>query len=512
MGFRSASRHGGHQLLGGAFSLCIIIFVLLTLSCATDRPAPRSVAPVQTGIVHLDIALTLADPLPAEDRLQVFSRVALALDSADTTNVMPLVNRVDTLVRTELRNDAHASVVRTAMWFDLALEHEGFLAGARRSVREALEVPTAEWTPEEISRLLLGLLKHQLRSPDSEEQITRRVLDGIYLITRDDVRAAALVDAAELIRDAEDRLNLNPVVQQAIAIIPTLEDPMEAAVLTMRLSDLSVTLNRPRDVRNLRDLAIRASEAGLLVRPDRLDDLERIIDIAVHQGDRPGAEVMIQNASPVSSRALGLAFLARSSARWDARLPFEGYFESALVTAGSIDDHVSRARTVARIIRGRQVIDLHWSPAAAMADLLGDVNLSTFEHTDRIAVLAEFYAGYAAQDDLQQTGRLRGLIRSADELALIYLNAAELLWAVQCRQAVRDLLTQITRIPPAEPGAPVSPAYRAAAVWAAIGAYDRAVPFLLEATSRETALILSSIPAGYRFNPGAVDILERLSP
>ncbi len=440
----------------------------------------------------------------------MYSQVVISLKDSDVASVALLTNRIERILARTATVEIPVLLRWVTLWNSLAVADELFLPGAHRVVREALELRSPEWTPVQEKEFFLGLLATQLENTDTEESSTRRILDGLYLINDDAIRARALVEAADLIRGADDRLNLNPVVQQAIAIVPALGDATESTILNMRLSDLSRTLDRTRDVRNLRELSIRTSEGGVLIQPRLLEDLDRVIGIAVEQGDRPGAEVIIQNVAPVSVRALGFAYLGRASARWDARLSYDQYYRRALETASSVDDPVVRARTVATIVRDRLFLEPTWSAANAVAELLGSVTLGSFDPPARIDVLADLFAGYYFRDVPDQTVRLRGLIRNTDELYLIRLAAAEHLLDADAFVPARALLGQVDRIPLGEPGSLFSPAYRVARGWLALQEYDRAVVLLADATPLESARILSRIPADFTFNPIAADALQRL--
>lgn len=493
--------------MNGALVLLLISF--FTTACATGPSLAGAETPV-TGFAHIDIALEQVEREPLVRQIAVYHNSAIALARVGSPVAADLARRMEDAVTAIAVNDVETLVELASLWNSLAVLDEAYIPGSHRVLRRVLELRPRELTARESGELHVRLLASQLANPDSEEATTRRILDSLYLITDDSVRAQYLVAAAEIIRDTQDRLNLNPVVQQGIAIVPALEDATDAAILSMRLADLSASLDRPRDVRALREAAVRNAEGGLLIQPPRITELQRLVEIAYHQGDHVGAEIILQNVAPVSARALGYGFLARQMLLHGGVEDGQDMYRQALTIAMAIDDPTTRGRTVSTLIFDRLLHDELWSPVNAIADLLGTTPVATFDREDRIFVLGNLFAGYHARDEEQQIVRLRGLIRSADELSFIRITAAESLVRAERLRAAEIPLRQLERMPQPEPGSRETPALRVALLWLALGDPDRAVIAATEADAGEQAELFSGIPADFSFNPVARDVLERL--
>lgn len=507
MAFRSAPRQGWHLLVNGA--LVLLSIAIFVMACSTGPSLAGAETPV-TGFAHIDLALERVEREPLARQITVYHRSAIALAQVGSPAAADLARRMEDAVTAMAINDVEKLVELASLWNSLAVFDEAYIAGSHRVLRRVLELRPRELTARETGELHVRLLATQLANPDSEEATTRRILDSLYLIPDDSIRARYLVRAAEIIRDTQDRLNLNPVVQQGIAIVPALEDATDAAILSMRLADLSASLDRPRDVRALREAAVRNAEGGLLIQPPRITELQRLVEIAFHQGNQMGAEIILQNVAPVSARALGYGFLARQMLLRGSVEEGQDMYRQALTIAMAIDDPTSRGRTVSNLIFDRLLHDERWSPVNAIADLLGTTPVATFNREDRIFVLGNLFAGYYARNEEQQIVRLRGLIRSADELSFIRIAAAESLVGAGRGGVAEIPLRQLERIPQPEPGSRQTPALRVALLWLALGDPDRAVIIANEADPGEQAELLSGIPADFTFNPVARDVLERM--
>ncbi|WP_143559138.1 hypothetical protein [Alkalispirochaeta americana] len=493
-----------------------VTFLVLSVSgCTTGPEVERDPGPPRTGIYHLDVALERVQEEPLARVIPVYARVAVNLASleADEDQLdrsVTIARRLD--ARISRANDLRGSELLewAWMWISLASLDEAY--GERAAAVSSDVVARARSFPsEEAGKLLFRLLKAQLANPNIDEESIRRTLDSLYLLDNDMVRARFLVEAAELIRDQGDRLALNPVVQQAIAIVPVIEDPTTALILKVRLADLSLTLGNSRDARSLQDQALRRAEQGLLVRSDDFEQIRQVLRYFLSQGDRPGAEAIIGNIAPVSSRAVAYAILGTVALQEDRRLPFRNYYDEACATALAIADAEVRARAVAAVIRLRTEGEPEWSPGATIAELLGQTSVSRFDQNVRIDVLSSLTAALIMANRSQEVARLRGLILSADELAHINLAATERLLAGNYREGARELLGKIERVPFPLPGEEQSPAYRIARLYLALDEYDRSIPVLADAERGEQSLALAMIPASHRLNPATVTDLERLA-
>ncbi len=493
----------------------ILIVPGLVIGCRT-APAPvEIVEPPVTFVRHLDVALQLVHDGPAPARTEVYSRAAQNLgafeDGADGLEHAPgLARRLDVYMEQSDTASLQELLHWAVMWNALASRDVEHALKAGRVSREVASRMGRHPEEEIAAPLLVELLDAQLQNDNVDEESVRRNLDELYLIGDDTVRARALVGAADLVRREGGRSALNPVVQQAIAIVPVVTFPTAAVILNARLSELSEVLGNARDVRALQNQAVRRAEAGLLVSGEDRTAIQRVLQLFVDRGDRPGAEVIVENIAPVSSRAIAYAALGAASAERDRMLPYGGDFEEAFSIAFSIDDPSIRAGTVAEITLLRVESDRDWSPSATIADLLGLVSVSQLPSPIRVDVISTLYTALIVADRAQEVTRLRGLIRSADELAVINTTVGEMLVAREMTDEARIRISRIERVPPAAAGDPVSVAYRLGRLWVATGDYDRAITILLDASPPERARVLARIPASHRPNPAAVTDLERL--
>lgn len=488
----------------------VFLFSMFFLQACSSGPSLVGEGTPITGFSHIDLALERVEREPLVRQLSVYHNSALALARVGSPVALDLARRMEDAVAALQVIDVEMLIQLASLWNSMVILDETYVTGAHRVLRRVLELRPGDLTAVESGDLHVRLLATQLENPDSEEATTRRILDSLYLITDDGVRARYLVTAAEIIRDTQDRLNLNPVVQQGIAIVPALEDATDATILSMRLADLSDSLDRSRDVRALREAAVRSAEGGLLIQPPRIAELRRLVEIIFSQGDQVGAEIVLQNVAPVSARALGYGFLARQMFLQEDREEGQNIYRQAFTIAMAIDDPTTRGRTVSTLIFDRLLYDEGWSPANAIADLLGTTPVATFDREDRIFILGNLFAGYHARDEEQQIVRLRGLIRSADELSFIRISAAELLRNAGMDGKAAIPLRELERLPQPEPGSRVTPALRVALLWLALNDPDRAVITVTEAEPGEQAELLSRIAVDYSFNPIARDVLERL--
>jgi hypothetical protein len=190
--------------------------------------------------------------------------------------------------------------------------------------------------------------------------------------------------------------------------------------------------------------------------------------------------------------------------------PHQDYYRQALEIAGAIDDPQARAITTAEVVLVRLDGQREWASGAVIADLLRHVDLTRVSQEVRVRVLATLYTAFLGAERPDETTRLRGVIRSAEELSLINITVAEMMIVRGSSDIARRQVEQIERIPPPPPGESHTVAYRVALIWIHLEEYDRAIAVLLEANRMERARVLSLIPAGHRPNPAAVTDLERL--
>lgn len=502
-----------HLVVIGVFSLLLSLGGLLA-GCRTGPQTIEIENPPVTFVQHIDVALMLVHDLPLSVLNTVYADAAQNLSLLETEqdsffHAQELAYRLDAYMRNADAPSGEDLLRWAQMWNRLA-SLEGEYASRASEVSRNVATRFGSLEDETVAGpLLVRLLEAQLLNGNAEEEPIRRNLDELYLLGNDTERAKALVDAADLIRVQGGITALNPVVQQAIAIVPVVESATIAMMLNVRLSDLSETLGNRRDVRALRDQAVRRAEAGLLVSEEDRPAIRRVLEILIGNAYDPGTEVIVENIAPAASRSLAYADLG-AVIREEQRTAGTQYFDEARSIAFSIDDPTTRARTVAAAVLIQVESDPEWAPSAVIADLIGSVELGRFSPVDRVHLLATLHTALFLAGRPEETTRFRGFIRSADELALINITVGEMLVERDRLEAASDQVSQVERVPPREVGAEDSVAFRIARVWVDLGEYDRAISVLQDADRGERARILVRIPASHRPNPAAVTDLERL--
>ncbi|HKK47762.1 MAG TPA: hypothetical protein VJ932_01610, partial [Alkalispirochaeta sp.] len=353
----------------------------------------------------------------------------------------------------------------------------------------------------------------QLDNPNAGEAALRRTLDIAYLIDSDPVRSETLVSAAEQVEGQDDRVSLNPLVQQAIATVPALEDTLLAADLSARLAVLSEVLNRRQDVATLADRVRRRSQSGLIVDESQSARLYRIVGNLVRVNRHDGVPQILANVAPQFMRAL--AFGGYATALWETGSSGavgssgESAFDEAYQLALDVGDAGVRTETRAVLIRLRATHDDEYDVEEAVVSLLADARLSSIPAARREVVIAELAVAYTLADRPELVDRLRGLIASRDEFARINIRIAEVLEELSRDEDAADFLRAVTTMPPSGMSDTTAPGLRAARVWQALEEYDRSISAVLSSSVVDVALILSMIPASHDINPATRGQLAR---
>jgi len=506
----AASRLCTHRRLRGAF-FTLVFTTLWTLFFPACRSAPEieePTAPPVTGVVHLDTALTVAfeaadEPRRSEIYVEVAGGLAASGTVADAIAVLENVRVVD----------IDTALLLSRGWNEVAAADEEYVLNAFRADEDVLAYTADLDDPNDRAASLLRLLSIQLDNENRSFESIRAVIDELYFIPDDAIRAVSLVDAAERIRRSGERVALTAVVQQAIAILPSIEDPFLAATMSARLADLSLTIDRPQDTESLLTGAVTRAEAGLFVAEATVDDLQRLAEILTRLRGAEAAAAVAENVTPRAYRALTYANIA-------AALPVGEiagrYFEDALARAAEIADADRRVRTQTAVILIRSEARPDWSPEDSIAETLQRADLPTQSPEFRLEVLTGMGTAYYLSGRPEGLDRLRGLIASSGELSALRVSIAEALVARGRTDDATAILQLIEPSPETLIGFSTRPALAAADLLRRLDGWDRSVQLLASATAAgivsapEAAVILARIPADYRPNPVSRGQLERI--
>lgn len=485
------------------------------LGCAAAPEQAPDGPPALTGFVPYDAAVSLAVDEPADLQADVYLAVARRLaDDGLIDRAERLLSYVDRLlagsefaeaVRVRLQAEAavvaHAIAARDATRAAAVDERTaGILDVVDRSDDAALQATVAEI-----------LFPAVLDNPNAAEGSIRRTLDLVYLIPDDAVRARALVSVAEQVEGRADRIALNPLVQQAIALVPALEDPLTAMTLGARLARLSAALDRRADIRSLTTWIVERSELGVVIDSTTVDSFRRMVaNLVALDGDGiDAAERVVANAAPQRVRALAYGWYADAlwaSGRFSAAVDA---FDQGYRLTGALADVAAAAESRATLVRIRAARNPGWDAASAVAALLAEVRLGTLPGAQREAILVDAALAYVLTNRPELTDRLRGLIATGDELARINIAIGEALVAADRAAAARGYLNRVSEPPPPQMNALVDPALRSARAWHSLGDYDRAVITALDVVDADLARFLATIPVSHSLNPATRGQLDR---
>ena len=510
----SAPRYTPHRRQCGAFFSFPFALVLL-VSCQTAQQTELpSIAPT-VGIVHYDVALAIGFEASPAVRSEIYAHVAAGLAEEGALDLaIGILDHLERQFSNDTDGDAEVAINIAYGWSRVASAEDEYVVDAFRADERVLELVPSLDRPEETASYLLQLLAVQLGNENRSIESVRASIDEFYLLPDDEVRAAALVNAAELIRSSGERTALTAIVQQAIAVLPVIETPFLASTLSARLADLSETIGRARDARTLLDEAVQRAEVGLFVTDEDLHDLALLISILAEFDSEEAAAIVVENVTPRAFRALAYAELGAVAASEESA---ERFFSLALERAMEIADPERRARTVSAVILRRSEADSMWSPESAAAEMLQSVDFAVeTSSAARLEVLTGLGTAYFLADRGDGFDRLRGLIASSGELAaLIVATAEELYRRGRVEQSV-VLLDRIEPTPETLIGFTTAPAVSTAELHRALGNFDRAVQLIASAFAGEVlpiedvAIVLSRIPADYRPDPAVVAQLQRI--
>lgn len=545
-GLEPRSRNRGRKLSAPAALLALCMTVVSCSSAPETSPDQR---PPATSILHFDAALDLVQEEDLAGRIAIYARVARALaESGRLDAAIALLGFADSLLprldeeaerqpaepeadpEADPGADPEAGTFTTAgpagtrpperLELDAQLVAVWQLVAARDQTRiEQVETRTVDLlrraeradSPQLRARVFLTLFQAQLGNPNATELTLRRTLDLAYLIAADSVRAEALVDAGEYLEDTDDRVALNPLVQQAIATVPALEDPLRASELDARLAALSMTLGRSGDVGLLSERVQSRAAAGLLIQAGQEARLRRIVARlgAVDRLDLvPG---ILANIAPQRVRAEAYGWYAAELLDRQRRADGDAAFVEGFLLAGMVSDEVAASATRARMIRLRAERDPEWDATTRIAELLAAVRLAGFPARDREALITNVTVAYILSDRPELTERLRGLIRTGEEFNRIMISVGLQLAVLGEERAARDYLNRVTSLPPPAIDTVGSPAVAASQAWHQLEEYDRSLVVVLEEAPLVLAGRLAEIPADHVINPATRGRLLQVS-
>jgi hypothetical protein len=504
--FPGDRRH--HTLRGVLFLLLISLAVA---ACSSAPEQDPSAPPPPTGIRQYDSAFQLVAPEALGDRLSVYidASASLARDGRVQTAADLLTYAQGLIGSGDLGQDRRVLLEArmVAAWQIVASRDETRVETVNSLTGQLLDQADAIDDAELHAEVFRTIFGAQLDNPNAGEAAVRRTLDLAYLIDSDPVRSETLVYAAEQVEGRDDRVALNPLVQQAIATVPALENPLLAADLSARLAVLSEVLDRPQDVSILVGRILRRSQSGLIV--DELQDprLRRLVSNLVEVGRGDDVPQVLANVAPQFMRALAFGWYA--AALWEYGADGTDAFTEAYRLALEVGDTGTEAATRASLMRLRATYDGTYAAADAAATLLADVRLASIPAERREMVLSDLAVAYVLTDRSELVSRLRGLIASGDEFARINIRIAETLEQLGRNDAAVTYLRSVDQMPPPGISDNVAPGFRAAQVWQALGEHDRAISAVLSSTPVDVASILALIPASHDINPATRGQLAR---
>lgn len=488
--------------------LCVatVVGYLLAVAGCSSGPEPlQTIEPPPVGVFHFDVAFQLVSLLPLAERLVPYAEAARELASqgrleaahAVLTDLDRIIARVDDEIAME------TWIARLAAWHALAARDETRVARTAELDDAMLERLEGVADARQRADLTVAVLTIQLTNPNADIERVRSTLDAIYLIEDNRVRAATLVDVADGLSDQNDRVSLNPVVQQAIALLPSIDDPLTRFNVAIRLALKSRVLGRESDVEALRQQSLRAAQAGLTVPRERREVLAEAMRAYVTLDDVARAESSLALVIPQWTRALAHADLGTALAQNGRADRAGAAFAEAQRQSLAVADAAERAATASDVIYQHSVADRSWDPRQVSAQVLEGVR-SALEDESRVEAIAAISAAFHLSGHAGDVDRLRGLILDASELANVTVRVAERLADAGATSAARDVLSQLRTADSLEA------TRRSATTWVRLGNYDRAANVLDTLPPRQTAMILFGVPVSHQFNPAAVVQLDRL--
>lgn len=414
--------------------------------------------------------------------VQIASRAATAGDGAGAAAVLRSVSLPDVV------DDVVIAVAWLDAWQRTAAADPIFAAEAAQAVTSIRSAFGDDPDSDRFIAVTVAALRSLVENENEDAALMQALLDDLYVIPDDARRVRALVETAGILTAAGDAISINPVVQQAIPLLPALEDGLLYAENALAVAAFSDLLGRPGDAETHRARAAESLTGVTAVPVTRIAAVERVVTRLVEAGMHREAESLLARLAPAAVAALARSHYAALIAAADVDRGSPRQFDEALRTAAMIGDPARRVETQAAIIDERTTAQAGWDPRPSLAATLdatsmGDLSPATREQVVTSLALSLVTAGFPGEAE-----RLRGLITGEAELRRATLTIAGALAARRFDLAAYDLLG---RVPVAE-----APA-RTARVYLALGDTTGATRSLASAAPGEAAAILVEYPGSW---------------
>ena len=488
----------------------VVVILLVAGGCTTTGRVPNEISPPATGVFAYDTAMMLVRSEYPAVRLRVYVDIADVLIERDQVELsVDLLGYVTDQLDSQTVNQVERFELLAGVagvWSALATIDESYVPMVEQAVFATVSASDAVDDPAMESRVFLTLFE-RLIDANTGEAAVRRALDMVYFIPDDGVRSRTLLQTAELLYATDDRAALNPLVQQAIATLPALDDPLLVTDLSVRLAYLTDALLRTNDSTLLSDQVRRRVEQGFTVRDVDFPHLTRILAGLVKRGDLEIAEDFLANIAPRSARAIGTALYGYELHVRGERERARVFLASARMMADQLSAIPLQIATRARIARiHAEALSVPDAPAAPddqwSVEMTVDAErLRGEEDAVRERVLTDLTVAYHLTGDMDQLERARAWFVSQDEFARVRIFAAAHLARIGYPIPARALVGSIQRVPDARAGDAVSPAESLAAVWRAVGEYDLGLVTLVDFDPTVLAHALVALPIDHQINP-----------
>lgn len=477
-----------------------ITAALLIYGCtSTPSPVPDSSVPV-TGLPLVDAALRVG----AVDR-SLGSAVVLAsaaqagAEAGRGDQALEMLDHAVGLLDglspdQQLLGRAHvaAALQKVAALDEAALERAAAAADAVLDLTPQIDDAALQ------AAALQLLFRAQLARETTDAEQIRQTVDLMYLIGDESVRVGVLLGAAELLAGDDDRISLNPLVQQSIAILPLIGDDVAAIRLSVGLAALSDRIGRDQDRDRMLQVFDQRIASGVPVAPAAVSEILVTVDALISLNDATRLFAFIDAIRPDS--------VAIRAATAGASLLSGGY-TVALSRARAVPDAEVRARALADIAYARAKEQPGQGPGDLVAEALNALPRSTASEDALVQIVANFSAAYLVTGMEAEAERLRGVLGGSDESGVALELLAQLLARDQFL-ALADGVVADMRQPSATLAVAVAEA------WARAGRIDRAVELLPltvpEQLADRVAAVLLTPPGDLPTTAASVERLEAM--
>lgn len=473
---------------------------LLIYGCSsTPSPAPDGSVPT-TGLPLVDAALRVgAVDRSLESAIVLASAARVSAEAGLGVQALAMLDRAGVLLD-ELPLDQQLlgrAQVASALQ-KLAASDDAALERADAAADTVLDLtPRIDDAGLQAEALQL-LFRAQLARETTDAEQIRQTVDLMYLIGDESVRVGVLLGAAELLAGDDDRISLNPLVQQSIAILPLIGNDVAAIRLSLGLAVLSDRIGRDQD----RDRMLQAFDqrivSGVPVGPAEVAEVLMTIDYLVRINDAARLFAFIEAIRP--------AAVAIRAATAGASLLSGGY-TLALARARAVPDAEVRARALADIAYARAKDQPGRGPGDLVAEALNALPRSTANEDALVHIVANFSAAYLVTGMEAEAERLRGVLGGRDESGAALELLAQLLARDQFLALADEIVADMR-----QPSAALAVAI--AEAWAQAGRIDRAVELLPRTVPAQladrVAAVLLTPPGDLQPDAASVERLEAM--